>query len=128
MWPHPAVRIEAATTKGYSWDLGEYPAMTHSTGGSFFVAGELHFVQKDHLDDTITLLDEIEGYNEQAQDSSLYVREIVECQLQDNNHENQKASYSKTSTCRAYAYFYAHPTELVHKMQPNADGVYSWSK
>jgi len=85
-------------------------------------------VQKDHLDDTIALLDQIEGYNEQAQDSSLYVREIVECQLQDNHENKNDISNSKTTTCRAYAYFYAHPTELVHKMKPNADGVYSWSR
>ena len=109
MWPHAPVEIRLATTRAALYDLGPYPALGE---GDDVVAGELWFIEKEHMEQTLAALDEIEGYHQS--DSDLYVRRQVDCE--DSTGESH----------RAYTYFYATALASNKRMSPNSDGLCVW--
>jgi gamma-glutamylcyclotransferase (GGCT)/AIG2-like uncharacterized protein YtfP len=111
LWPRTPQRIVAnATTTGSLWDLGGYPALTR---GEHSVVGELVFLHAIHMSETIAALDQIEGYHKPGDSGNLYFRDIVECRYLDVDDE---------TSCRAYTYFFAHPNELIRKLEPDNEG------
>jgi gamma-glutamylcyclotransferase (GGCT)/AIG2-like uncharacterized protein YtfP len=111
-WPRPTLKIERATTRGRIYNLGSYPAMTE---GIEKIEGELWYVLSDDLEVTLAALDEIECYGNN--DIDLYVRRIVQCELE--NGEVQ----------RAHTYFFANPNELVDRpaILSDHDGRCRWT-
>lgn len=111
-WPHPPAEVRSATCRAALYDMGPYPAIGE---GDDLVAGELWFLPPEHLDDTLAVLDEIEGFGQGGTD--LYVRRIVECE--DDAGQTQ----------RAYTYFYANERWLLsgRRIPPGDDGLCRWT-
>jgi gamma-glutamylcyclotransferase (GGCT)/AIG2-like uncharacterized protein YtfP len=110
-WPFPPLNVCAATTTAALYDLGPYPAMGP---GDDTVAGELWFLQEEHLAETLRQFDAIEGYQQGGPD--LYVRRVIDC-LDESGTPH-----------RAYAYFYANPHWLLsgRRIAPGDDGLCRW--
>ncbi len=68
-WPRPPVEVRAATLRAALYDLGPYPAIGT---GEDLVAGELWFIAAEQMDETLRVLDEIEGFGQGGTD--LYTR------------------------------------------------------
>ena len=94
-WPHPPLRVDTATIQASLYDLGEYPAII---AGTDLVLGEVWELRRKHMEDTLRVLDEIEGYRGCGDD--LFVRQIVCCMLEDGRQ------------LAAWAYFYGRREEL----------------
>src|SRR5262245_21694837 len=77
-WPQRPVRIEEATIRAALSDLGPYPAIG---AGDDVVRVELWEIAEDQLEETLRVLDEVEGYSQDGND--LYVRRLVACHLRD---------------------------------------------
>src|SRR5687767_9038822 len=77
-WPHAPLRIDEAVIRAALYDLGPYPAIGP---GDELVRGELWEIAPDQLEETLRVLDEVEGYTQLGHD--LYVRRLVACQLGD---------------------------------------------
>ena len=110
MWPHAPSEVRFATTRAGLYDLGPYPALGD---GDDLVAGELWFIAKQHMEHTLAVLDEIEGYHQR--DDDLYLRRKVVCE------EDAGDSHP------AYTYFYAHDLSHATRISPNADGLCVWT-
>lgn len=74
-WPHQPLAVEPATVRGALYDLGRYPALVP---GDDVVAGELWCIAEEHLEDTLTELDRVEGHAGEPDD--LYWRVVALCQ------------------------------------------------
>ena len=91
-WPRQPLSIEPAWTPGRLYDLGPYPALLEGSDG---VLGELwHFAPGD-MDETLRVLDGIEGFRNQPDD--LYRRVVVQC------------TTAAGEVLKAYLYHYARP-------------------
>jgi gamma-glutamylcyclotransferase (GGCT)/AIG2-like uncharacterized protein YtfP len=77
-WPHPPVRVETATIRGRLYDLGPYPALGP---GDDLVSGEVWHLAPEHVDETLRVLDEIEGASELK--SAYYWRIVVSCHTEE---------------------------------------------
>lgn len=88
-WPHLPTSIVAAKVRGQLFDLGEFPALMP---GDDWVAGEIWTLHSDHMQATLEILDEIEGYRNSPSD--LYKRVVVDCHTRTN------------TVVHAYVYFY----------------------
>jgi gamma-glutamylcyclotransferase (GGCT)/AIG2-like uncharacterized protein YtfP len=77
-WPHEPVRVDQAAIRAALYDLGPYPAIGP---GDEPVPGELWEIAPEDLEETLRVLDRVEGYGELGQD--LYVRRLVTCETSD---------------------------------------------
>lgn len=75
---------------GVLYDLGGYPGLVEGTGA---VYGELYEINEN----TLKLLDQIEGYSPENSSHSLYIRKEISVQ-----------SFTEGSFINAYSYFYNH--------------------
>jgi|688.fasta_scaffold784007_1 gamma-glutamylcyclotransferase (GGCT)/AIG2-like uncharacterized protein YtfP len=125
MWPRAAVSICSAVVRGELWDLGSYPGLTIGTD---WCLGELWSIAIDDLSVTLSVLDEIEGYCEEA-DSGLYLRRTIPVWYADSlssGISSSGISHSGISSagsgiaCEAQTYLYEHPSRLrtARKIQP----------
>jgi gamma-glutamylcyclotransferase (GGCT)/AIG2-like uncharacterized protein YtfP len=112
-WPHAPEKIEPATIRGQIRDLGPYPALIDGDG---IVSGELWTIGAGKFDETIRVLDEIEGYGNE--DADLYVRKVVDCVTADGERK------------RAYTYYFANPSAIRNSplVPANSDGVSHWRR
>ena len=112
-WPHPPVDVMPATLVAELRDLGPYPALI---SGDDRVAGELWQVSPDHLEETLRVLDAIEGYRAERT-SNLYERRVVECLTE------------RGEKLTAYTYFYADEAAARQsfRVAPNESGVCVWT-
>ncbi len=112
-WPRSAAHVVPATTQGWLYDLGPYPALIDGTDT---VVGELWFVNESDLVETLRVLDEIECFG--VDDVDLYVRVTITC-----------ASLAG-ETFRAYTYHFAHPQDLdsATRVAPDDDGLCRWPR
>ena len=92
------------------FDLGPYPAV--AAGGNW-VLGELWQFHSSDMDETLRVLDRIEGYEEFGGGNE-YNREVVSVEYE---------SDAGTSNQQAFAYFAADPVvlRLARKIEPNID-------
>ena len=113
MWPHTPVEIRSAALHAALYDLGPYPALGD---GNDVVVGELWFIAKEHMPDTLAALDAIEGFNQPAAED-LYIRRKVVCK--DETGEEHPA----------YTYYFADEQALaqVRRIFPNEAGVCGWT-
>jgi gamma-glutamylcyclotransferase (GGCT)/AIG2-like uncharacterized protein YtfP len=135
MWPRAAVSICSAVVRGELWDLGSYPGLTIGTD---WCLGELWSIAIDDLSVTLSVLDEIEGYCEEA-DSGLYLRRSIPVWYADSFSSGISSSGISSSgisssgisssgissagsgiACEAQTYLYEHPSRLrtARKIQP----------
>lgn len=112
-WPHPPWEILPATLLGELRDLGLYPALIH---GADRVAGEVWQLSPEHVEDTLRVLDAIEGYREGSAEN-LYQRQVVQCTTADGRK------------LAAFTYFYADEAAARQacRVTPNASGVCNWT-
>lgn len=73
-WPRQPLDVEPAWTLGCLYDLGPYPALI---AGADRVLGELWRMAPEDMQETLCVLDGIEGFGNQPGD--LYQRVVVEC-------------------------------------------------
>jgi len=114
MWPRKPVAIACATVFASLYDLIFYPAIVE---GNDLVAGEVWQFHPADMKETLSVLDEIEGY-QQVGEEDLYIRRIVECRLTDR------------TIVEAYTYFFAKPDQLreTDRVEPDADGICDWPR
>jgi gamma-glutamylcyclotransferase (GGCT)/AIG2-like uncharacterized protein YtfP len=111
-WPRSPLHIMPAVARGTLYDLGPHPAMIE---GNDRVAGELWHIREQDVAETLTVLDEVEGFNDSPDD--WYRRVVIECET----------AAERTS---AWTYLYARPAELrtSQRLQPDVTGVCHWSR
>lgn len=85
---------------GALYDLGLYPAAIPAAEGKVF--GEVFEVSAP--DEVLAALDQVEGYQPAAPDTSLYVRRLVPVSFDEPSTVN-----AQPSTVDAWAYFYNAP-------------------
>jgi gamma-glutamylcyclotransferase (GGCT)/AIG2-like uncharacterized protein YtfP len=109
-WLRRPLAVEAAWTLGRLYDLGPYPALVEGTDR---VLGELwRFVPED-MDETLRVLDGIEGFDDQPHD--FYRREVVECTTEAG------------IVVSAFTYVYARPLpDGARLLTANASGFSVW--
>lgn len=73
MWPHAPQTIRTALTRGSLLDLGAYPGLIP---GEDWVLGELWTLASEHVLETLSVLDHVEGYDS-ATDRGFYVRREI---------------------------------------------------
>lgn len=88
-WPHPPLRVDPAVIGATLIELGDYPGVIAGDG---LVRGELWELRPEDMQQTLRVLDEVEGYAGHGDD--LFVRRIVHCTLEDGRQ------------LTAWAYFY----------------------
>jgi gamma-glutamylcyclotransferase (GGCT)/AIG2-like uncharacterized protein YtfP len=112
-WPFPPLRVDVALARGRLYDLGPYPALSD---GEDWVRGELWHLQPEHLAETLRVLDQIECYGHE--DVDLYVRRMIACRTMAGEE------------LRAYAYFFAHSSELpeASRVRPDHLGHCHWRR
>jgi gamma-glutamylcyclotransferase (GGCT)/AIG2-like uncharacterized protein YtfP len=110
-WPHPPLRVDAATIHAALYDLGPYPAIGP---GDDVVRGEVWEISAEHLAATLQALDDVEGYSQLGDD--LYVRRLVQCRLEDGRE------------IAAWTYYYGNASRLAqHQLvPPNSAGEVLW--
>lgn len=110
-WPHPPRRVEPAMIRGRLYDLGPYPALGP---GEDIVRGEVWFLAPEHVDETLRVLDEVEGADRLK--NAYYRRIVVKCRCDDGQ------------SCRAWAYEIGDLERLQDKpvVLPDARGECSW--
>jgi len=89
------VRVDPAVIRATLIDLGDYPGVIAGDG---LVRGELRELRPEDMQQTLRVLDEVEGYGGHGDD--LFVRRIVHCTLEDGRQHT------------AWAYFYNRFDEL----------------
>jgi gamma-glutamylcyclotransferase (GGCT)/AIG2-like uncharacterized protein YtfP len=77
LWPRQPICIREAIVQGTLWDLGHYPGLTH---GLDWCLGELWSIAAEDLEETLAVLDEIEGYCKES-DTGLYVRRMIRAKV-----------------------------------------------
>ncbi len=110
-WPYTAQSIRRGWTLGRLYDLGPFPAIVP---GQDRILGELRTYLPEHMDDTLRVLDEIEGTN-QPGEANEYDRLLVPVHIIDTaiGVENERPLTSPPAETRqAFAYFYADPAAL----------------
>lgn len=110
-WPHPPLRIAPARVRGQLFDLGPYPALRP---GSDWITGERWEFSPDTIDETLQVLDAIEGFAQG--DDDLYRREAVPCWDHDDTQQV------------AFTYFYAQSLDTAHatRIHPDASDLCRW--
>lgn len=104
-WPHLPQRVEWAEIRGRLLDLGPYPALV---SGDDRIRGELWTIAAEHLEETLGVLDRIEGCVGDAGDE--YVRDVIECE-------------TAAGKRLAYVYRYADPGRIAAFPRVEADGA-----
>jgi gamma-glutamylcyclotransferase (GGCT)/AIG2-like uncharacterized protein YtfP len=110
-WPHEPVCVDYAVIRADLYDLGAYPGIVPGDG---LVRGELWQLRPEHMRQTLSVLDEVEGFEQQEDD--LFVRRVVSCMLEDGE------------ALSAWTYYYARVTELrdADRIPSNERGWSSW--
>lgn len=110
-WPHRPVQIERGTIRAALYDLGPYPAIGP---GDDVVRGELWEIAPNDIEQTLRVLDEVEGYSQLGDD--LYVRRLVTCRTDDGRE------------VVAWTYYYGDAPRLDQKprVSPNDAGEVLW--
>jgi gamma-glutamylcyclotransferase (GGCT)/AIG2-like uncharacterized protein YtfP len=115
LWPRPALSIEPAIANGTLYDLGSYPGLV---GGDQLVLGEVWTFRCDDLQETLLVLDRIEGFDPKS-DTGEYVRRVIQVEVLPASHaSNAAASASREtepeedSTLSAWTYLYNDPLRL----------------
>ena len=111
-WPRPPQAILPARVPGTLYDLGPYPALVP---GNDWVRGELWVLAEEDLEETLRVLDRVEGYA-QPGERDWYRRDVIECILADGTRR------------QAFVYYHARPEEIRHhpRVMPDSDGVRHW--
>jgi gamma-glutamylcyclotransferase (GGCT)/AIG2-like uncharacterized protein YtfP len=73
--------VGTGTVAGTLYDTGDYPAALLGRGGEERIRGELHLVPRDREAELLRGLDAYEGYDPARPDRSLFVRLLVEVEL-----------------------------------------------
>jgi gamma-glutamylcyclotransferase (GGCT)/AIG2-like uncharacterized protein YtfP len=107
-WPHAPLRIDPAVIRAALYDVGAYPGIGP---GDDLVRGEVWQIRLDQIVETLRALDEVEGFAEREDD--LYIRRLVDCQLDDRRR------------LLAWTYYYARLTEL-DESRRIAVGPHGW--
>jgi gamma-glutamylcyclotransferase (GGCT)/AIG2-like uncharacterized protein YtfP len=81
MWPHSPITIRPAVLQAALYDLGPYPAIGP---GEDWVLGEAWTLHNEHLQETIDVLDQIEGYQALGKNNE-YTRILVEIVFDDGS-------------------------------------------
>jgi gamma-glutamylcyclotransferase (GGCT)/AIG2-like uncharacterized protein YtfP len=115
-WPHAPREVEPATCRGELYDLGAHPALIE---GDDVVRGEVWYIAREHMAETLQAIDRIEDYcgdPEQENGSDLYLRRPVMCRYDDGQ------------VVTAWTYRYAKRAELTpeRRIVPNARGECEW--
>lgn len=76
--------IEDGRIRGDMHDLGEYPAVVEGNG---VVHGEVIHVSEEDMPRALAVLDAFEGFQDAAEDQSLYLRRLVEVTMPDGHSE-----------------------------------------
>jgi gamma-glutamylcyclotransferase (GGCT)/AIG2-like uncharacterized protein YtfP len=110
-WPHGPVRIDHATIRAALYDLGPYPAIG---SGDDAVRGELWEIAAEHVEETLRVLDEVEGYWQLGDD--LYIRRLVTCRADDGRE------------VEAWTYYYGNEAKLLQlaRVEANQAGEVLW--
>ncbi|WP_158212329.1 gamma-glutamylcyclotransferase family protein [Natranaerobius trueperi] len=90
-----------ATTKGELYDLGAFPGLIE---GSDTIKGQLMYIDSDHYQSALSVLDTMEGYDENNINNSLYIRKLV-------------TVHADNQTIEAYAYFWNGSVEQAKKIE-----------
>jgi len=112
-WPREPICIEPATIRGELYDLGPYPAILH---GNETIAGELWRIAPGDMEETLRVLDQVEGFGQGGVD--LYVRRVVNCRTQSDE------------SVPAFAYYLADESfaRRHFRIQPGCDGICRWGR
>ncbi len=81
MWPHPPITIRPAVLQASLYDLGPYPAIGP---GKEWVLGEAWTLRQESLQETLDVLDQIEGYQALGKNNE-YTRILVEIVFEDGS-------------------------------------------
>lgn len=110
-WPYRPVSVNTATIRAALYNLGPYPAIGP---GDALVLGEIWELHPDHIETTLAVLDNVEGYAGLPGDE--YTRRVVTCTLLNGDE------------VEAFTYFYADVRQLrrYKAVPPDADGHHSW--
>ena len=105
LWPHPPVEIRPAVIRASLYDLGPYPAIGP---GDDYVFGEAWRLLEAHMQPTLEVLDQIEGYDALIKNNE-YLRVLAEIIYEDG------------SVGEAHTYQFAAKDRLVRfrRMVPN---------
>ena len=111
-WPKKPAAIEEWRVRGALYDLGPYPGLAN---GEDVVVGELWRFGAEDMKETLSVLDEIEGFGGGANDE--YRRVMVK-------------SETSAGVVNAWTYLYARVSELRpdRRAKADANGVCRWSK
>ena len=109
-----ATLVGPATVTGTLYDLGMYPGFQATGNGE--VHGELHQLDAERQEETLTMLDAYEGVTGEAEDE--YVRTEVDCRLANGDVITAQTYVSRTIPTTAapiatgnYQLFYTDNTE-----------------
>jgi gamma-glutamylcyclotransferase (GGCT)/AIG2-like uncharacterized protein YtfP len=110
-WPHRPLQVHEATILAALYDLGPYPAIAL---GEDQVRGEVWEIAAEHVDETISVLDRVEGHEQLGND--LYVRRVAVCHLEDGRE------------IEAWTYYYGDVSRLIEsqRIRPTATGWAVW--
>jgi gamma-glutamylcyclotransferase (GGCT)/AIG2-like uncharacterized protein YtfP len=110
-WPHEPMRVESATIRGRLYDLGPYPALGP---GEDVVRGEVWHLAPEHIGETLSSLDEVEGATRLK--TAYYRRIVVSCRTDDGRDID------------AWVYEFGDLNRLRDKpvVQPDARGECCW--
>ena len=114
-WPHHPLVIEKATVRGQLYDLGSYPALRP---GDDIIEGEAWKLAELDLPETLSVLDEIEGFYDSPRD--LYKRVTIECELIGDQCGEHAACVT------AFTYHFSTTLDEARRIQPSDDGLCRW--
>jgi gamma-glutamylcyclotransferase (GGCT)/AIG2-like uncharacterized protein YtfP len=110
MWPRQPLAVEIALTLGQLYDLGPYPGLVEGTDR---VLGELWRFAADDMDETLRVLDRVEGFRNEPGD--LYRRVALEC----------TTAAGEVISAHAYRYARRLPADA-RLITVNASGICQW--
>ena len=103
-WPRNPVSIELGWTLGALYDTGPYPALVDGQDG---VAGEVWGFKEADLEETLVVLDRIEGTN-QPREENYYNRERATVYMQKGGHR-EAFIYRFAKLEQITSFSYMHP-------------------
>lgn len=115
LWPRPPLSIEPAIATGTLYDLGPYPGLVD---GDQLVLGEVWTFRREDLQETLLVLDRIEGFDPKS-DSGEYVRRVIQVEIlpaaeapKGAGNALNETELPQKSTISAWTYLYNEPLRL----------------
>ncbi|AMV33071.1 Gamma-glutamylcyclotransferase family protein YtfP [Pirellula sp. SH-Sr6A] len=108
LWPRPAISITPAIAVGTLYDLGSYPGLVE---GDNLVLGEVWRFHPEDLQETLVVLDRIEGFDP-VKNMGEYVRRVIQVETLADPASSGAGCEPPSQTVMTWTYFYNEPRRL----------------